>query len=162
MEGVLTRQVCAASAAHDMVGLKLGAYQFLMYYQTAFKMAAGTLQSSKLASRFEGVRPESWTKHVEHLLVPQLPIEPQHREYRRSKGEPNFETWKVAFERNLVIFTFDNDVIHMHYEDAFALYGHLRLAAKNAKRWAGDRGKQWSTRAHLADAEVNDKFVYTS
>lgn len=162
MEGVLIRQVCAASATDDMVSLKLGAYQFLMYYQTAFKVAAGTLQSSKLASRFEGVRPESWTEHVSHLLVPQLPVVPQHREYRRSKGTPNFEAWKVAFDRNLVVFTFDDAVIHMHYEDAFVLYGHLRLAAKNAKRWAGDRGKQWSTRAHLVDAEENDKFVYVS
>ena len=158
MSEVLTRQTCAAGAAYDMVGVQFGPHRVLMYYQTAFKLAAGILQSSKLAARFEGTHPRKWVDMVR--AQQQDPLEPQCREYRRSTKRPNFTTWSVGFEGNLVKFEFDDTTIKMHYSEAFEMYSKVRLAGKNAKRWAGDRGKQWSTRAHLADAEDNDKFVY--
>ncbi len=158
MSEVLQKHVCEAVYAFDMVGLKFGPQRFLLYYQTAFKMAAGILMSAKLAARYEGVHPSKWTEFVNNAQ--QAPFEPLSHEYRRTMHTPNFKTWKVGFESNLVTITFDHETIKMHYSDAFTLYGMIRVASKNAKRWAGDTGKQWTTRACLTDAEENDKFVY--
>ena len=92
--------------------------------------------------------------------VQQDPFVPFSAAYRRSEARPNFKKWKVGFDQNLVVFTFDDTKVRMHFGDAFQIYGQLRLAGKNAKRWAGDRSKQWTKRACLRDAEENDKFVY--
>lgn len=162
MEGVFTRQVCTAGSAYDMVGLKLGPCQFLMYYHLAFEIAASILQASKLAARFEGLHPTTWTEMIKVNGVEPKPLEPLHPTYRRTQAKPNFENWRVAFDRNLVVLQFDDEIIRMHFADAYTIYTELRLAGKNAKRWAGDRGKQWTTRATLADAEENDKFVYVA
>lgn len=158
MSEVLTKHTCAAVHHCDMVGVQFGPQRVVMFYQTAFKLAAGLLQAAKLAGRFEGVHP-SKVAELTHIKQ-QEALEPLHNEYRRSTYTPNFEEWKVSFDRNLVVFTFDEERIHMHYSNAYEMYGWIRLAAKNAKRWAGDRGRQWTTRAHLADAEENDKFIY--
>ena len=158
MGEVLTKQTCAAGAKYDMVGLKFGTQRFLLYYQIAFELAAGVLMASKMAARYEGVHPSKWSEFVN--TIQQSPIAPLHRGYRRSDATPNFKDWSVAFERNLVVFKFDQETIKMHYSEAFEMYGWIRTAAKNAKHWAGDTSRQWTTRANLVDAETNDKFVY--
>lgn len=142
-----------------MVGLKFGPHRFLLYYQTAFKIAVGVLMSAKLAARYEGVHPSKWAGIAKaSRSIP--PSEPLHRRYRRTREVPNFTKWKVAFDENLVILTFDQEVVRMHYSDAFELYGWIRAAAANAKRWAGDTSKQRTVRAVLTDAEENDKLIY--
>jgi len=158
MGEVLQQHACEAVHAYDMVGLKFGPQRFLLYYQTAFKVAAGVLMSAKLAAQHEGVHPSKWTEFVNNAQ--QAPLEPLNREYRRTNHVSNIRKWKVGFENNLVVFTFDNETIKMHYSDAFTFYGMIRVSAKNAKAWAGDIGKQWTTRAVLQDAEENDKVVY--
>ena len=160
MTEVLTKQVCAAGTIQDMVGLKFGPQQFLLYYQTAFKLAAGLLMSAKLSARYEGVDPKKWASMVNTRQ--QEVLTPLHRDYRRTAAAPNFVEWSVSFERNLVVIKFDLETIKMHYSDAFALYPMIRLAGKNAKAWAGDRSRQWTTRASLTDAEENDKFQYVA
>lgn len=152
--------MCSVCAMQDLVGLKLGPNLFKLYYQDSFRIAAGMLQSAKLAARFDGVSPGNWNSHIERELRQQAPSEPQHRTYRRSAQMSNIATWKVGFERSLVVLTFDETVVHIPYEDAFKVYASLRLEARNAKRWAGDCGRQMSTRANLVSAEENDRFVY--
>ena len=158
MGNVLTMHKCGAGAAKDMVGLQLGPHRFLMYYQTAFKIAAGVLMSAKHAATYEGVHPSYWSDKLNKQQ--QVPMTILSAAYRRSPALPNFTDWKVGFENNLVVFTFDNETIRMHYEGALEIYGEIRLAGKNAKRWAGDTSRQWTTRAVLRDAEDNDKLVY--
>lgn len=160
MGDMLTVHTCGAGAAKDMVGLQLGPHRFLMYYHTAFEIAAGILMSSKHAAMYEGVHPSTWSDWISQRAVPQEAYTVLSPLYRRSEARPNFKNWKLAFENNLVVFTFDRETVKMHYEDAFRLYGMVRLAGKNAKRWAGDRSRQWTTRAVLRDAEENDKIVY--
>ncbi len=158
MGEILKQQTCAAGAKYDMVGLKFGPHRVLMYYQTAFAVAAGVLMAAKHAARHEGVHPSKWSEMVNNArLVPTEPFSPT---YRRTIERPNFKTWKIAFENNLVVFTFDDTVIKMHYSDAFTFYGSIRYAGKNAKCWAGDDSRQWTTRAVLTDAEANDKILY--
>ncbi len=158
MSGILTRQTCAAVHEYDMVGLRFGSCRFSMYYQTAFFIAAGALSSAKLAARFESVNPAHWVTMID--TSQQDALQEFSREYRRSGQQPNFKKWEVRFQGNLVQFVFDEEIITTHYSDVYDIYVSIRLAAKNAKRWAGDSSRQWTTRAHLVDAEENDKFVY--
>jgi len=160
MNNVLTQHTCSAGHVQDMVGLKFGPHHIQMYYQTGFELAASIMQASKLAARFEGVHPSKWTEMTR--IVPQVPHEPLSRFFRRGEARPNFTNWSVGFERNLVVFKFDDTTVKLHYSNAFEFYGWVRLASRNAKRWAGDSGRQWTTRANLQDAEANDKFVYTN
>lgn len=160
MDKVLTKRHCAASRVDDMVGLKFGDHRVAMFYQTAFMIAAGLQQSAKLAARYEGVRSNKWAAHIKDQLNHYQTPEPLYRGYRRSQHAPNFTKWSVGHDKNLVWLKFDELEVQIHYENAFELYGWLRNAAANSKRWAGDTSRQWSGRAHLVDAEENDKFVY--
>jgi len=158
MNEVLTQHVCSAEHSQDMVRLIFGPHSVQMYYQTAFEIAASILQASKLSARFEGVHPSVWSDILKKAQ--QEPFEPLSPFFRRGTQQPNFTDWSIGFERNLVVFKFDTAIIKLHYSNAFEFYSWVRLAGKNAKRWAGDKGRQWTTRANLQDAEDNDKFVY--
>lgn len=156
----MQKQHIAAGHDMDMVWLQLGPHHIQMYYQTAFKIAAGVLQAAKFAAGHEGVHPTRVLSMVDARQ--QDPLEPQSREYRRSEHRPNFKEWNVSFNLNIVSIRFDDTAAGIHFSNAVELYVWLRLAAKNAKRWAGDRGRQWTTTARLVDAEVNDKIVYVN
>ena len=162
MDKVLTKQHCAASSVCDIVGLKFGERRLAMFYQTAFNIAAGLRQSAKLAARYEGVRTNNWDGQIKAHLHNYHSDEPFNREYRRSGHKPNFSKWSVGHTDNLVWLKFDELTVRIHYENAFELYGWLRNEAASAKRWAGDSSKIWSSRAHLVDAEENDKIVYVT
>ncbi len=142
----------------DLVQLQLGSDKIRLYYQTTFKICAGLMGSTKFAMRHEGVRP----KLFEELSIYDRTNykNPIHHEYRRSGHVTNIETWDVGFEGSLVKLTFDDQFYMMHYEHAILLYAWLRKAAKEAKRWAGDRGRVFSTFARLTDAEEDDKVLY--
>ncbi len=161
MDRVLLKQHVAANRVQDMVGLKFGDHRIAMYYQDAFRLAAGIRQSAKLAARYEGVRANLWNDHIEKALYDYKAPILMNPFYRRSEHRANFTKWRVGHEKNLVRFEFDELVVHIHYENAFELYGWLKNEAANAKRWAGDHSKLWSTRAALVDAEENDKILYT-
>jgi len=158
MGEVFVKHECAAGAKYDMVGLKFGPQRFLLYYHTAFEIALGLMTAAKLAARYEGVDPASWVNIAK--VQQQEALEPMSRIYRRSQARSNITKWTVGGERNLVVLTFDAETIKIHYSDAFTLYSMIRTAAKNAKRWSGDKGRQWTTHAVLRNAEENDKFVY--
>lgn len=160
MSVVLTFQQASAASRHDMVGLKLGSDRVLMYYQIAFTMAASLCMHAKMAGRYEGVHPRLFHEFIEHDALDGRPQ--RHRTYRRTGERPNFRNWTVGHKGNLVRMTFDDMTKTMHYSDAFRVYTVFRHHARIAKAWAGDDGKQWTTRAHLADAEQNDKFLYVA
>ncbi len=160
MSGVMTFQQCRAASMYDMVGLQLGSDRFLMFYQTAFEMAASVCMHAKLAGRHEGVHPRLFREFINHNTLDERA--PMHRGYRRSSEVPNFYRWTVASKDSLVRMTFDDVTKTMHYSDAFKVYTQFRQEARNAKAWAGDSGRQWTTRAHLTDAEADDKIQYVA
>lgn len=155
----MTSQQCAAASVYDMVGIKFGPSRLLMYYQTGFKIAAALCMAAKLAGRYEGVHPRLFQKFISHEDLRARPST-HTGEYRRTQEKPNFEKWTVGGERNIVILRFDDLTVKMHYSDAFKFYTWLRHECRMAKAWAGDMGRQWTTRANLTDAEQNDKFLY--
>jgi hypothetical protein len=142
----------------DLVQLQLGSDKIRLYYPTTFKLCVGLMGSIKFAMRHEGVRPG---------LFEQLNTydrtnfkNPVHHEYRRSGLMSNFDKWDVGFEGSLVKLTFDDEYYMTHYSDGILVYAWLRKAAKEAKRWAGDRGRMFSTFARLTSAEEDDKVLY--
>lgn len=142
----------------DLVQLQLGSDKIRLYYQTTFKICAALMGSVKFAMRHEGERPALWEQLSTYDRASvKVPL---HREYRRSGHMTNIKDWEVSFEGSLVILTFDGRFYKMHYSDGIKLYAWLRRAAKEAKHWAGDRGRVYSTFARLTDAEANDKVLY--
>lgn len=114
--------------------------------------------ATKLAMQHEGVRPKLFAALANYDRS-QCAV-PLHHEYRRSKYESDLKDWQVAFEGSLVVLTLDDLVAKFHFSDAAKLQSWLRKAAKQAKNWAGDRGRIWNTFAALRDAEENDKVVF--
>ena len=144
--------------ALDLVQLCIGKDKIRLYYPTAFKICSSMAGAAKFAMRHEGARPALWNELAKYDRA--ICAVPLHREYRRTNHPTNIKTWEVAFEDSLVVLTFDDQFYKMHYSDAAVVQVWLRRAAKQAKNWAGDSGRIWSTYARLTDAEENDKVVY--
>ncbi len=142
----------------DLVQLQLGSDKIRLYYPTTFKICAGLMGSIKFAMRHEGVRPKLFEELNTYDRTNYT--NPIHHEYRRSGHVTNVDKWDVGFEGSLVKLTFDDEYYMMHYSDGTLLYAWLRKAAKEAKRWAGDRSRMFSTFARLTDAEADDKVLY--
>lgn len=159
MSEVLTKEHCAVGAELDMVGIKFGPPRLLLYYHTAFEVAHGTCMSAKFAGRYEGVRPQLWREFVRGS--DRAPTAKPHYTYRRSGAVSSITDWSVAFDRNLVVWKFDDLTVKMHYSEAFQMYAMIRNAARKAKAWSGDRSRIRTVRAVLTNAEANDKILYT-
>ncbi len=156
--GILKPAQINVQQALDIVQLCLGTDKIRLYYQTTFKICSNIAGAAKFAMRHEGVRPAQWNELAKydraHCNVR------LHKEYRRSNHRTNIENWAVSFEGSLVVLTFDDQFYKMHYSDAAIVQVWLRKAAKQAKNWAGDNGRIWTTYARLTDAEENDKVLY--
>ena len=66
-------------------------------------------------------------------------------------------TFGAKSEANKVVLTIGNANIKMDYNDAFQLSQWMRLAARQAKTFAGDMSKTWNVAGNLTDAEQNIK-----
>ncbi|KKN19228.1 hypothetical protein LCGC14_0947970 [marine sediment metagenome] len=142
----------------DLVQVRFESDRIRLYYQTTFKICVGLMGSIKFAMRNEGVRPGLFEQLNTYDRTNFT--NPIHHEYRRSGLMTNVDKWDVGFEGSLVKLTFNDAYYMMHYSDGILLYAWLRKAAKEAKRWAGDRGRMFSTFARLTDAEADDKVLY--
>jgi len=160
MKDLFTAEQVNVQQGLDLVQLQLGSNKIRLYYQTVFKICSSLQGASKLAMQHEGVNASLWAKLAVYDST-DVGV-PLHFEYRRSGNVANLTNWKVAFEGALVVLTLDDLTAKFHYTDAAKLTVWLRRAAKQAKNWSGDRSRQWSTFAHLSDAEENDKIAYST
>lgn len=160
MKDLFTAEQVNVQQGLDLVRLQLGSNDIRLYYQTVFKICSSLQGASKLAMQHEGNKPELWAKLAQYDRA-DIGV-PLHFEYRRSGLVTNLTNWKVAFEGALVVLTLDDLTAKFHYTDAAKLTVWLRRAGKQAKNWAGDKSRQWSTFAHLSDAEENDKVAYVT
>jgi len=60
-------------------------------------------------------------------------------------------------EGDKVVLTIGNAEIKMGYNNAFQLSQWIRLAARQAKTFAGDMSKTWNVAGNLTDAEQDIK-----
>lgn len=155
---VLTIDKCNVKQGMDLVELRLGDRRILLYYQTVLDLCMKIHGLATFALRYERNPPtliRELDAYAQEPLTNELsPV------YRRSGLTTNVGKWKVAYENQLVVLYFDDQIFRLHYADAVVLHAWLGRAAKEAKRWAGDSGRQWRVFARLTDAEENDKFAY--
>ena len=158
MSDILTRERVNVQQGKDLVRLQLGDRNVLLYYQTAFAILQGMRVAAKAAMVFEGNKIKKWREFANDDIPPSPAPVPLHHEYRRSGNTSNLKKWNVSFGGALVILRLDDLTVKFHYSDAFYLQAWMRLAAKQAKRWAGDSTKSLRATAHLTDAEENYKY----
>lgn len=63
------------------------------------------------------------------------------------------ELISVQAEGVLVAIQIGNSTLRLHYEDALKISQWIRIRAKQAKRFAGDTSRHWSTIAVLDNLE---------
>lgn len=140
----------------DLVQLELATHRIRLHYQTTFAVVRALRVAAKAAMPHEGLVIGTWR---ELAGAPPDPCTvPMHPTFRQSGRRTNVETWRVGFEGALVLAEFNELVAKFHYPDAFRLQAWLRVAARQAKHWAGDRGRAMAATAYLTDAEFNDRL----
>lgn len=158
MDIILTSKQVNVKQGMDLVELHLGDRSVILYYQTVFDICMKIHGLSTFALRYERNSPVLMQELEKYDLEPiDEPLSPV---YRRSGLDTNVKRWRVGYENQLVMLQFDDLIVKMHYVDAVLVHAWLGRAAKQAKRWAGDSGRQFRVFAKLTDAEDNDKFAF--
>lgn len=163
MSVILTLEKVAAEADHDMVRLTFGTEHPLVPYMTGFEIVADTRVASKMALREEGNDVKLWREMS--LIGRERPDPVTARRFRRSHLVPNVSDWKVQYFPGspLIVLTFvpwpsgRTLVVKMHYSDSLKFYTKFRFACREAKAWAGDSSRLYSSSAYLSDGEENYK-----
>lgn len=166
MKDIFVYESVTSETHLDLWVLHLASNRLTLPYHLGFEVLNAIWLACKMAMRFEGVASKHQAEFLKLNELPPLAValpEP-HRGFRRSQEIPNVEDVDVAFENQLVRLEFHPYTGPMltakiHYSDAFTIYRDGRRACKVAKRWAGDGSRIWNGRAHLADAEDNDKLM---
>lgn len=142
----------------DLVELQLGSHKIRLYYQDVFTICSKLQGNATFALRYERNHPKLWAELNKYQHEPaRVSLHPT---YRRSYLTSNVKTYKISFEGPLVKMQFNELEATFHYSDIPRIRAHMYRAAKEAKCWAGDSGRQWSIFARLTTAEDNDKFAY--
>lgn len=141
-----------------MVVLVFGPNSCTVPYQTAFEILNGVRMAGKMAMRYEGNAVGLWRElaDVNDIAVELKPA----RRFRRSKLQPNVESWRVDFEDALVVIVLDALEVRIHYADAFQWYTRTRVVAREAQAWAGDSKRQMRANGVLTSAEDNYRLGY--
>jgi hypothetical protein len=164
MNDVFVYESVTSETYQDLWVLHLGPNRLTLPYHLGFEILNAIWLACKMAMRYEGIASKHQAEFLKLDELPPLTTLPQpHRGFRRSRKLPNVREIDVAFEKQLVrleIYPYQGEMLtaKVHYSDAFTIYRDGRRACKVAKRWAGDGSRIWSGRAHLADAEDNDKL----
>lgn len=159
MVNLLEKTAVKSGTELDTVVLQIGHKMITFPYQSAFEILNGIKMAAKLAMRIEGNKIGRWREMAGIDCDPE-PLTPNRR-FRQSRKKTNLKDWKISFEGALVVMQFNESIFKLHYSEALQLYSWLRLAARRAKAWAGDRSRTMRTTAHLTDAEDNYKHGYS-
>lgn len=158
MVDIIEKTVVTTGSVFDVVVLRIGGIEIIFPYQSAFEICNGIKMAAKLALRIEGNKIALWREMavVDHDPEPLTP----NRKFRQSGKATNLKNWAISFEGALVVMQFNESLFKLHYSEALPLYTWLRVAARRAKAWAGDRSRTMRTTAYLNDAEENYKHGY--
>ena len=159
MSELLLKKRVEVRAEQDIVVLRLDTHKILLYYQTAFELGRLIRVASKQAMVYEGVVTKEWHQLSEIDSDPLPPL--LHFEYRRSGVLSNLKKpCVVKVEMPLIVLHLDELAAKFHYSHGFHLQAWLRVHAKIAKAWAGDRSRSLYMTASLTDAAENYKHGY--
>jgi hypothetical protein len=153
VSGFFKKQHVNVQQGLDLVRLKISTHKIDLYYQTAFAISRAMRMEAKGAMSYEKTAVKLWRELANYERQPSaLPMNPF---YRRSDGVSNLNEWAVKGKGPLVIVELNELTAKLHYADALIIQSWIRVAATEAKRWAGDRSKGLYAVAHLTDAENN-------
>jgi len=170
VEDLFTFEAVTSETHYDLWVLNLksdGSKRLTITYQMGFTILSDILLACKMAMCYEQVASKHWREFAKLTTWREEAedAEAVHPIYRRSRELPNVKAYNVAYENNLVRLEFfpegggDMLTAKIHFSDAFKLYRGGRIACRTSKHWAGDTSRIYSGRAHLADAEDNDKLI---
>lgn len=159
MSEILTLEQVGSEAEMDFVRLTFRGEHPFIPYQTAFEMIACTRVASKMAMREEGNQVSLWREMslIGRERADAIPA----RRFRRSRLVANVSEWFIKYVPGspLVVFQFvpwpSGRILQVkiHYSDALKFYTGFRVSAREAKAWAGDSSRLWSSSCYLSDAE---------
>lgn len=150
--GILTKKQVSVTTVMDMVYISIVEALIVIPYQTAFEIAQRIRLASKQAMQLDN------TPHAEHRSIAHIDSDPEfycHPSFRRSSLVSNVNVWEVGGEGVLVVLKFDDLTVKLDYPDALTLHSWIRVRAKEAKGWAGDRSRTMRGLANLTNAEDN-------
>lgn len=150
--GVFTAETVLIGYVKDLVQWQLGDRKVRLYYPTAFKLFAEMRVYAKGAVTIAGGNTRLWRELAKYEDAP--PDVPLNREYRRSGHLSNLTTWDVDLEGELVVVQLDDLIAKFHCTDALIAQAMGTMAARNAKRWAGDGARDLVLTALLTDARL--------
>src|SRR5690606_5946630 len=140
---------------NDIVALRLGRAEARFSYGTAASIAQGLRVASNAAFRADRV-PLDERQALRRALPDELSAAPPHAERRQtSEARRPGPRWEVRVEGSLVALQIGNVVARLEPDAALAVAGWMRLRAREAKRWAGDRSRTIRAAGLLTDAETN-------
>lgn len=87
----------------------------------------------------------------------QKPVELDHRVQTITPTLLESLNMEVGHVGQMVYFQIGNHKLEMDYPSAIKLSSMLRTHAKQAKKFAGDANKHWTSESVLTDAELNYK-----
>lgn len=157
MSDIISRQNVSVETDCDRVILTVSRTQFPIPYATAFRIAAHLKQVCKQAMRISYEPLNNWEQRLG--LDREITVNEIHPERRSTAPLERYE-WRIETEGEMTYVWFGNTSVGFHFESALKISHWLRLAAAQAKRWAGDTGKSIHTVGTLSDAEQNYKHGY--
>ena len=157
MSDILSQQNVSVETDCDRVILTVNRTQFPIPYALAFRIAAHLKMVCKQAMRISYEPLDDWGRRLG--LDRELPVNEISPERRSTAPLEKYE-WRIESEGEMTYIWFGNTSIGFHFESALKISHWLRLAAAQAKNWAGDTGKAMHTVGTLTDAEDNYKRGY--
>lgn len=154
MSDLLTKQKVCVETDCDRVVLVVGRTAFPMPYASASKIAAGLKMACKQAMRVSGESLDNWEarqKLDREIQVNEL------NSTRRTTTMPAQFQWRVESTGEMVAIWFNEVKLEFHFSAGLQISQWVRLAAKQAKNWAGDSGTKMHMTGILTDAEDNYK-----
>ncbi len=153
---LLTKQPVQVLRANDVVELQIGRSTASFGYNTALHIAQGLRLASNLTGRRSGI-----PAHERRELRTTLPdLDPDLRAHQ-AETLPSAASvpWEVKVDGELVVLVIGDFIARFEAPTAAEIAGMIRARAKEAKTWAGDRGKTLRAAGNLTDAGVSAGLV---
>lgn len=153
---LLTRQKVDVRRRNDVVELAIGRASATFGYNTALAIAQGLRLASNLTGRRAGI-PAAERRELRAIL-------PDFDESIRSQGAETLPSassarWEVKVDGQLVVLVIADFVARFESDTAASIAGMIRARAKEAKTWAGDRGRTLRAAGNLTDAGDNARLI---
>lgn len=152
MSRLFERTGVSVDADDDIVVLRVGKMKARMSYTLAFQIAQRMRLHGGVAARIAGATPK------ERFALKRKADEADLRPIDNIEVQDNGKPWDVWHEGELVCVRLKAVVARWEAPAALTIAGWIRVAGRQAKRWAGDTSKTHRYAGILTDAADNDRL----